>query len=135
MLPDVPGKPDKSALVRMADVSQASWMVDHLNGNIPQGLTAPVTVRFADNRAQKARELGLPKPGTPGAAGYGAIGGLGGGLQGLRSSPYGATAAAPVAGAGLAGALAPAAAGLAGAVDPNNAAVLLTALAQLQQQQ
>lgn len=85
LLPDVAGKPDKSALVRMGDVTQASWMVDNLNGNIPQGLANVVTVRFADNRAQKARELGLPKPGEPG--GYGVVP-RASALPYQRSSPY-----------------------------------------------
>lgn len=91
LLPDVAGKPDKSALVRMADVVQAAWMVENLNGNIPQGLSQPVTVRFADNRAQKARELGLPKPGTLAAAAFGPASRLNCLALG-RAPPYGASA-------------------------------------------
>mmetsp|Transcript_79451 Transcript_79451/g.228024 ORF Transcript_79451/g.228024 Transcript_79451/m.228024 type:complete len:347 (+) Transcript_79451:206-1246(+) len=121
LLPDVAGKPDKSALIRMGDVAQASWMVDNLNGNIPQGLVAPITVRFADNRAQKARELGLPKPGTAGA--YGAAPRVNS-LAPPRGSPYGTLDA------GLAGFPAGDASNAA-----NNSAMLFAALAQLQQVQ
>lgn len=140
LLPDVPGKPDKSALVRMADVSQASWMVEKLHGNTPNGLASPVTVRFADNRAQKARELGLPKPGTPGA--YGPVGRatmsmVAAAAQQRAVGPYGALTAPtgdPLSAATAAGATA--AAGLAGDLalgGGGNAALLLAALAQLQQ--
>eukprot|EP00930_Biecheleria_cincta_P055483 TRINITY_DN41800_c0_g1_i1.p1 TRINITY_DN41800_c0_g1~~TRINITY_DN41800_c0_g1_i1.p1 ORF type:complete len:326 (+),score=53.20 TRINITY_DN41800_c0_g1_i1:42-980(+) len=70
LLPDRVGKADKSVLVRMADIPEATWLVENLNGNIPTGLTNPVSVRYANNRAQKAKELGLPKlgPGSYGAA-------------------------------------------------------------------
>lgn len=121
LLPDVAGKPDKSALIRMSDVNQASWMVDNLNGNIPQGLTSPVTVRFADNRAQRARELGLPKPGTPGAAAYGA----------MRMPGSGAAAAASPYGVGDPAYDEMAAQAAQAAMDPN---ALFAALAQMQGQ-
>jgi len=131
LLPDVAGKPDKSALVRMSDVGQAAWMVENLHGNIPKGLPGPITVRFADNRAQKARELGLPKPGTPGAQAYGAAGRATMAMIN-RISPYGDAAAGGAAAD-------PAAAAAAAAVDPaaqaNSAALLLAALAQIQVQQ
>lgn len=117
ILPDVAGKTDKSALVRMADVSQASWMVEHLNGNIPQGLTSPITVRYADNRAQKARELGLPKPGSMGVYGAAPPAST---LAVQRSAPYAAGGSVAAAGGT--------------ALGTNALNVLLAALAQLQQQ-
>lgn len=40
------GKGDIAALICMADVEQAKWLVDNVNNNIPVGLTTPVTVRF-----------------------------------------------------------------------------------------
>merc|ERR1712178_432610 len=46
---DTPAGADNSAaLVRFRDVSQATWLVDNLNGNIPKGLSTPVTVRYAN---------------------------------------------------------------------------------------
>lgn len=39
---------DSIVLVRMGTVEEATWIVNNLNGNIPQGLTTPVTVKFAD---------------------------------------------------------------------------------------
>lgn len=83
ILPDRVGKSDKSVLVRMADVPEAQWLVENLNGNIPTGLTNPVSVRYANNRAQKAKELGLPKLG-PGS--YGASPSYN---TSARASPYG----------------------------------------------
>eukprot|EP00927_Polykrikos_kofoidii_P043559 TRINITY_DN37635_c0_g1_i1.p1 TRINITY_DN37635_c0_g1~~TRINITY_DN37635_c0_g1_i1.p1 ORF type:complete len:578 (+),score=121.79 TRINITY_DN37635_c0_g1_i1:68-1801(+) len=69
VLPDTPGKVDKAALIRMGDVSQAKWIVDNLNGHTLEGMWAPVSIRFADNRAEKAKALGLPLP-SPGESGY-----------------------------------------------------------------
>eukprot|EP00927_Polykrikos_kofoidii_P049094 TRINITY_DN43221_c0_g1_i1.p1 TRINITY_DN43221_c0_g1~~TRINITY_DN43221_c0_g1_i1.p1 ORF type:complete len:552 (+),score=75.59 TRINITY_DN43221_c0_g1_i1:230-1885(+) len=54
VLPDN-GKGDRAALVKMARVAEASWLVQNLNGNIPLGLSTPITVRFADNRAERAK--------------------------------------------------------------------------------
>lgn len=73
-----PGKPDVAALVRMGDLNQAKWLVENLNGNIPQGMSVPITVRFADNRAEKARALEGP--------GYGKA--FGKGFGGNRFNPY-----------------------------------------------
>lgn len=57
------GKNDTASLVRMGTEEQARWLVDELNGNIPLGLTSPLTVRYAENRAEKAKaaEKGLGK--------------------------------------------------------------------------
>merc|ERR1719221_1503240 len=35
------------ALVRMGDQHEATWLVEHLDGNIPQGLSQPINVKFA----------------------------------------------------------------------------------------
>lgn len=48
------GRPDLAALVRMADVEQAKWLVDNVNNNIPVGLTTPVSVRFAKSQGERA---------------------------------------------------------------------------------
>jgi len=37
-----------SALVRFGTVAEATWIVDNVNANIPQGLTTPVSVRYAN---------------------------------------------------------------------------------------
>jgi len=43
-----PGGTTSAALVRFATVEQASWVVQNLNGNIPQGLAGVVQVKFAN---------------------------------------------------------------------------------------
>jgi len=54
-------------------LEDAQWLVENLNGNIPQGMSSPVTVRFA--------QLGPAQP-----QGVGFAGGMAGGF---RASPYG----------------------------------------------
>jgi len=81
-----PDGADKSAtLVRIRDVAQATWLVDNLNGNIPKGLSTPVTVRYAN-----------AGPGKDGGGGKGAPGGITLPGQGgdPRFSPYGKGAGA-----------------------------------------
>ena len=46
------GKPDTAVMVRFADTHMAMWMVENLNGNIPVGLTTPITVKFAQSASQ-----------------------------------------------------------------------------------
>eukprot|EP00930_Biecheleria_cincta_P082703 TRINITY_DN72375_c0_g1_i1.p1 TRINITY_DN72375_c0_g1~~TRINITY_DN72375_c0_g1_i1.p1 ORF type:complete len:339 (+),score=49.71 TRINITY_DN72375_c0_g1_i1:27-1019(+) len=65
MLPDRIGKTDRAVLVRMSSVAEAVWLVENLDGNIPTGLSDPVSVRHGTNRAQKAMEAGIPKPNPP----------------------------------------------------------------------
>uniref|UniRef100_A0A7S0FS14 Uncharacterized protein n=1 Tax=Pyrodinium bahamense TaxID=73915 RepID=A0A7S0FS14_9DINO len=50
-LPAQVGKCDAAALVRMADVAQAKWLVDNVNHNIPAGLTTPLMITYAENKA------------------------------------------------------------------------------------
>lgn len=47
VLPDS-GKPDRAALVRMADINQSTWCVNNLHGTMPtgHGLVAPLILRF-----------------------------------------------------------------------------------------
>merc|ERR1711860_324911 len=89
----------------MADLNQAKWLVENLIGNIPQGMSVPITVRFADNRAEKARALE--------GAGYGKA--FGKGLGGKRFNPYETIAGATTTDSSL------------------SATALATALAQLNQ--
>mmetsp|Transcript_86483 Transcript_86483/g.245239 ORF Transcript_86483/g.245239 Transcript_86483/m.245239 type:complete len:385 (-) Transcript_86483:76-1230(-) len=41
------GKGDTAALVQLASIDEAQWLVDNLDGNIPQGLTSPIVVQFS----------------------------------------------------------------------------------------
>mmetsp|Transcript_98618 Transcript_98618/g.174686 ORF Transcript_98618/g.174686 Transcript_98618/m.174686 type:complete len:522 (-) Transcript_98618:175-1740(-) len=47
VLPDS-GKPDRAALVRMADINQSAWCVQNLHGTMPtgHGLVTPLILRF-----------------------------------------------------------------------------------------
>jgi len=42
-----------AALVRFETLEQASWIVENLNGNIPQGLRRPIQARFAKDKKGK----------------------------------------------------------------------------------
>lgn len=46
------GVKKNAALIRFASVEEAQWIVDNINGNIPQGLAEPVTVRFASKKGK-----------------------------------------------------------------------------------
>lgn len=45
-LPPKPGSSKGAALVQFSTVDEAKWFVENLNGNIPEGLTTPVMVKF-----------------------------------------------------------------------------------------
>lgn len=113
-------KPDTAALVRMQDPAMAAWLVENLNGNIPLGLTTPVSVRYAQTGAGNAPVVGGKgidgyggdrfAPYGQTGAGYGGqpaaspapCGAVGYGPQGVSQAPcggYGAPAAAPACGA------------------------------------
>jgi len=68
-----------AAMVRVGSVSEAQWIVDNLNGNIAQGLSTPVQVRFA-NSSSKGKDGGKGYDGGWGkdGGGYGKAGGKGG---------------------------------------------------------
>lgn len=57
ILPPPPGKTDVACLVRMGTIEEATWLVDNLNGNIPQGLSDPINIRFADNAKGNGKGL------------------------------------------------------------------------------
>ena len=42
----LPGKTAAAAVVEMNTADDAKWIVEHVNGNVPQSLTTPVTVTF-----------------------------------------------------------------------------------------
>jgi len=47
VLPSPPtGATDCACIVQMSSPAEAKWLVDHLDGNIPQGLSAPVVVKY-----------------------------------------------------------------------------------------
>lgn len=56
-VPQVPGKSDASAVVHMGDVSQAKWLAENVNGNIPVGMSTPVIVTYAEHTAPQAIAL------------------------------------------------------------------------------
>jgi len=51
-------RPDRAALCRMGDVSQAQWLVDNMNGNVLAGLCEPVKIRFAESKAKAGSHKG-----------------------------------------------------------------------------
>lgn len=72
-----------AALVRFATVDEATWVVENLSGNIPQGFDSPVNVRFANQRS---------KGGKGDGGGFGGCGGYGKGAPAAQvnwSDPYG----------------------------------------------
>jgi len=56
------GQGQSVAIIRMGSVTEATWLVDNVNGNIPQGLTQPVEVSFAGHRSQQQQPLYQQQP-------------------------------------------------------------------------
>mmetsp|Transcript_39203 Transcript_39203/g.83519 ORF Transcript_39203/g.83519 Transcript_39203/m.83519 type:complete len:496 (+) Transcript_39203:84-1571(+) len=51
VLPTVPGRTSGTpCLVRMSSIDEAKWIVENLNGNIPEGHTTPIEVKFATKK-------------------------------------------------------------------------------------
>mmetsp|Transcript_28042 Transcript_28042/g.65858 ORF Transcript_28042/g.65858 Transcript_28042/m.65858 type:complete len:255 (+) Transcript_28042:57-821(+) len=73
VLPVSPGKQAAAGFVVMNSVEDARWIVEHVNGNVPQGLANPVTVVFA-----------TPKSMRPGGGGKGAA--MKGMMKGMKGS-------------------------------------------------
>lgn len=48
------GAKRNAALIRFSSIEEAQWVVENLNGNIPEGLGTPVIVRFATTRGRGA---------------------------------------------------------------------------------
>merc|ERR1712232_794150 len=58
-------KGDKgSAMVRLSSVDEAKWVYEKLNGNIPEGLSTPVIVRYANQGGKAAAKGGEGGDGT-----------------------------------------------------------------------
>eukprot|EP00928_Gymnodinium_smaydae_P017380 TRINITY_DN16643_c0_g2_i1.p1 TRINITY_DN16643_c0_g2~~TRINITY_DN16643_c0_g2_i1.p1 ORF type:complete len:352 (-),score=90.10 TRINITY_DN16643_c0_g2_i1:99-1154(-) len=76
----------RAAVISFGNVSEAQWIVNNLNGNIPQGLAEPIKVNFKRPNAAAGGKGGYAAPapswdGGKGAAwdgGKGAYGGKGG---------------------------------------------------------
>eukprot|EP00929_Paragymnodinium_shiwhaense_P023384 TRINITY_DN14647_c3_g1_i1.p1 TRINITY_DN14647_c3_g1~~TRINITY_DN14647_c3_g1_i1.p1 ORF type:complete len:267 (-),score=83.99 TRINITY_DN14647_c3_g1_i1:119-919(-) len=66
-----------NAMVRLASAAEAQWIVDHLNGNIPEGLDEPIGVKFASAGRSKGDTGGFGK------GGYG-----GKGFHTMGAAPY-----------------------------------------------
>lgn len=63
MVVSVKTLPGNSALIRMGDLAMAQWLVNNLNGNIPQGLSTPVDVKYAQ-KSTLAQPMGGMLSGT-----------------------------------------------------------------------
>lgn len=106
----VPGS-KVSALIRFGTLDEAKWIVENLNGNIPQGLTDPIIVKYATKPPGK----GLGKGGVPamaanfratpygGAPAFPANGMFGGAMPGMQMQMQAMPAAAKGAGKGMMG--------------------------------
>jgi len=84
------------AMIRFASVEMATWVVENLNGNIPQGLAEPIIARFANSGgASKGGAKGGDFGGGGKAGGFGGKGGDFGGGKGGKGGPKGKKGGAP----------------------------------------
>jgi len=85
----LPGQGKHAALVRFETIEEATWIVDNLNGNIPQGLMTPICVKYANSGATGVNRVFNWQPLQPSATGTpkGAAASKGG--TDARFSPYG----------------------------------------------
>lgn len=107
VMPPQPGK-KAAAMVRFATVDEAKWIVENLNGNIPQGLTEPIDCKFAMSKDQK-QGMDAGKGWGPYAdggkdGGWGKGKGVGKGKCSIRTLVDGLGAAGALPGAGQKGA-------------------------------
>merc|ERR1712166_1112057 len=91
----LPGRDEAAkpcAMIRFASVEMATWVVENLNGNIPQGLAEPIIARFANSGGgSKGGAKGGDFGGGGKAAGFGGKGGdFGGGKGGPKGKKGGA---------------------------------------------
>jgi len=76
----MPGKDENAkpcAMIRLASVEMATWVVENLNGNIPEGLTEPIIARFANSKGGGKGDKSSPYGGGKGLDAW--SGGKGGG--------------------------------------------------------
>merc|ERR1712129_211705 len=81
---DSSGKPSKAAIVEFADIEEAKWCVENLDGDIPQGLSTPVKVNF-----KRSNNKGGGKGGWGGGGTWSYGKASTGGGKGASFSPYG----------------------------------------------
>lgn len=79
------------AMVRMVNMEDATWVVENVNGNIPDGFQNPVQIRYADppKGSVAAAPVPMPQAWTSKAPVTGPVKQV---PQSQRSSPYGASA-------------------------------------------
>lgn len=58
ILPQVDGKQKVAGFVKMSTEEEAQWIMDNVNGNIPQGMQTPVEISFAIDRNAKGQSKG-----------------------------------------------------------------------------
>jgi len=80
----LPGAGKHNAFVTFATNTEAAWVVENLNGNIPQGLTTPIQVKFASSSTKGCpgkggKDSGYGQGGKDGSFGGGKDAGWGGG--------------------------------------------------------
>jgi RNA recognition motif-containing protein len=80
------GKPGSSGIIEFASIEEAKWVVENVSGNIPEGLSTPVTITFKKAKAAGGGGKGFGKDGGKAALLSALMGQFGGGN---RSSPYG----------------------------------------------
>lgn len=77
LLPPRPGAAKVASIIEFATLTEAQWIVDNLNGNMPEGMAQPVCVKFAK-----------PTGGAGAAGGYGKADGKSWNYGKNVSSPY-----------------------------------------------
>jgi len=91
------GTGQSAAIVRMGSINEANWLVENLNGNIPQGLSRPVMVSFKGQRPDGAphryQPYGAQPCGAGASVGYAApsYGGAIDNYQGCAAPSYGSS--------------------------------------------
>jgi len=88
----MPGSGKNAARITFADLDDAKWFRENLDGNIPEGLSAPVKVRYSNSADMSS---------GGGGGGWGKAGGDGGKGGGNRWSPWEGGKAAGNQGPGL----------------------------------
>jgi RNA recognition motif-containing protein len=68
---DGKGKPDKVGIIEFSDIAEAQWVVENLDGNIPQGLSAAVKITFKHDNRSKGKGDGKKGGGGKGWGGGG----------------------------------------------------------------
>lgn len=74
-----------ACLIRFQSIEEAQWIVENLDGNIPQGLDSAISVKYAESPQQKAERMAFTAARTGAAPSYGAA----------RAGGYGIPAASP----------------------------------------